>query len=75
MSQPIPIQKFIGGAEWSLYTRPVVEALTPKQAGDIANFLRAGIKTSSIKKINPPDHPQLQTLLGNLGLLEARARQ
>ncbi len=76
MSVPIPIHDVIAGVEWANYTRPVVEALTPKEAASMANTLRGGIKTSGIKKINPVDHPaEVDTILGILGLLEARSRQ
>ena len=76
MKGPIPIQDIIGGVAWEDYTRTVVEALSPGDAASLANTLRAGIKVSGIKKINPEDHPdKVDTILGNLGLLEARARQ
>lgn len=76
MSTPIPIQDVIGGVRWADYTRTIVAALSSDEAASLANSLRAGIKTSSIKKINPEDHPaKVDTILGNLGLLEARSRQ
>lgn len=50
-------------------------ALTPKEAGDIANCLMGGIKCSSIKKINSPHPAEVVQILGVLGLLEARSRQ
>ena len=76
MSENIPVQEVIGGVKHADYTRDGIGAMDPKVAGELANSLRAGIKTGSIKKINPEDHPAtVDAILLVLGWLEARAKQ
>jgi hypothetical protein len=76
MSAHIPVQEVIGTIKHSDCLRSEIGELDPKVAGELANQLRAGIITGSIKKINPEDHPAIiDAILLVLGWFEARAKQ